>query len=203
MKVDRLLLAIVQRQDADAAARALTHAGLAVTIISSVGGFLRANNVTLLIGLAAADIERALDLLNAYCERRTVPTPGVAAATTVGGATVFVCPVSRYVHLGADRAVVDVENKPTEPGRLQLLLAIVPEEPAGKLAETLTDWSYRVTRVGTTGGFWRRGNATLVVGARSERVDPIVKLIREVCTTNSNGPVATIFVLDLDRLEHL
>ncbi len=203
MNIDTFLLAVVQQEDADAVTRALTHAGLAVTMMASVGGFLGTSNVTLLIGLGATDVERALDLLNAYCERRTVHTPRVTTGTTVGGATVLSFPVARYVHLGADRTIIDTRRKPMEPGKAQLVLAIVPKEQAGKLVEVLTDWSYHATLIGTTGGFLRRGNATLLVGVRSERVDPIVEQIRQVTEANSSEPMATIFVLDLDRLEHV
>jgi uncharacterized protein YaaQ len=59
-----------------------------------------------------------------------------------------------------------------------LILAIVSQEQSGKLVETLTNWSYRATLIGTTGGFWRRGNVTLLVGVRAERVDSIVEQIR-------------------------
>lgn len=201
MDIDTLVLAILQREDADTAIHTLNGAGFAVTLIASVGGFLGASNVTLLSGLRAAETERALSLLKTCCHKRTVPTP---AETTVGGATIFILPITRYVHLGADRIVVDPRRTPSEPGTLQLILAIVSQEQSGKLAETLTDWSYRATLIGTTGGFWRRGNATLLVGVRAERVDSIVEQIRQVCEMNSpREPSATIFVLEVARLERV
>ncbi len=199
MEIDALALAIIQREDADAAIGALNRAGFAVTLIASVGGFLRARNVTLLIGLRAGEVERALGLLKMCCHKRTVP-----AGTIVGGATIFVFPVTRYVHWGAARVIVDSQRAPSEPGALHMILAIVAQEQAGKLIETLTDWSYRATLISTTGGFWRRGNATILSGVRAERVDSIVEQIRRVCKMNpTNEPVATIFVLDVARLEHL
>ncbi len=103
----------------------------------------------------------------------------------VGGATIFVLFVTRYVHAGADRVIVDALRGPSEPGTLQLILAIVSKEQSGKLVATLTDWSYRATLIGTTGGFLRRGNATILIGDRSERVDSIVEQIRQVCEMNS------------------
>jgi uncharacterized protein YaaQ len=196
MNVDTLLLAIVQPDDADAAIGALTRAGFAVTVIASVGGFLGAHNVTLLIGLPARDIERACAVLRAACHRRAIHAP---IETTISGATIFVCPVTRYVHIGADRARVDSARAPIEPGTLQLVLAIVAPELSNQLIETLTDWSYHVTVLGTTGGYSRRTNTTLLIAVRAERVDSIVAQICQVCAQSS----ATIFVLNLMQVEHI
>lgn len=204
MNVDTLLLALVQHQDADAAIRALNDAGFLVTLTASVGGFTGASNATLLIGLTAPDVARALDVLKTSCQPRTVTNSrnGVTTSVTVGGATIFAFPVARYVHLNADRTCVDARVKPSEPGRLQLVLAIIPQEQSEKAAEALTNWSYHATVISTTGGFFRRGQATIMVGARSERVDSIVTQLYETCK-NWTEPMATIFVLDIDRLEHI
>ena len=205
MDVDRLVLAIIQREDADAAISALNQAGLAVTLISTIGGFLGTSNVTLLIGLRSNDLEQAIGLLRTHCHKRTVHTSLIAPTETeVGSATIFVFPVTRYVHMGADHTIVDSQRKPSEPGTLQLILAIVSNEQSGKLVETLTEWSYRATLISTTGGFLHRGNATLLIGARSERVESIVDQIRQVCgVTATKGSVATIFVLDIAQHERM
>jgi len=206
MEIDWLVLAVVQREDADEAIRALNQAGLAVTLIASVGGFLGADNITLLIGLGADAVERALGLLKTCCRQRIVPASRIPAATEtpVGGATIFIFSVTRYVHFSANHTIVDSQREPSKPGTLQMILAIVAQEQAGKLTETLIDWSYRVTLIGTTGGFLRRGNATLLIGARAERVESIVEQIRQTCETNSlNEPSATIFVLNTAHFERI
>jgi len=197
MNVDTLLLTIIQPDDADAAIGALTHAGFAVTVIASVGGFLGAHNVTLLIGLPASEIERACAVLRAACHRRAIHAP---IETMISGATLFVCPVTRYVHFGADGALVDSARTRIEPGTLQLVLAIVASELSNRLIETLTDWSYHVTVLGTTGGYSHRANTTLLIAVRAERVDSIVAQIHQV--SEAGGASATLFVLRLARLEH-
>ncbi|MCI0475893.1 MAG: cyclic-di-AMP receptor [Anaerolineales bacterium] len=205
MDIDTLVLAIIQREDADAAIGTLNHAGFAVTLISTIGGFLRTGNVTLLIGLRSNDVEQAIGLLKTQCHKRIVHSSLIASAETdIGGATIFVFPVARYIHLGTTYTIADFQREPSPLGTLQMILAIVSDEQAGKLLETLTDWSYRATLISTTGGFLHRGNATLLIGVRSERVDSIVEQIRQVCQTNStNEPSATIFVLDVARLERV
>ncbi|MBI5304472.1 MAG: cyclic-di-AMP receptor [Chloroflexi bacterium] len=209
MDIDRLVLAIVQPKDAEAITRALNQADLAVTHISSVGGFLGTHNVTLLIGLPSNDVERALELLRTHCHRRTVPAnvpgrevephqSGFAPPTAVGSATVFVLPVARYLRLEGDHLSVDSTPQSVEPGTMQLVLVIVSNEPSGELLKRLTNWSYRATRFSTIGGFSHRENATLLIGARAERVNSILDQIRQVCAAAPmNNSAATIFVLDI------
>lgn len=196
MEIDALVLAIVRRDDADAAIGALTRAGYGVTVIASVGGFLGAPNVTLLIGLHADELERALAVLKASCHRRALRAP---VETSIGGATAFVCRVARYVHIGANH-IEDWARAPSVPGTLQLILAIVAREQADQLIKVLTDWSYHVTLLVTTGGYSHRANTTLLSAVRAERVDSIVQHIRQVC--EASGTSATLFVLPLEQLEH-
>jgi len=62
----KLVMAIVRDEYAADIAAALNEAGLGVTRISSTGGFWRRRNVTLLTGLAEADVDRALRILNEH-----------------------------------------------------------------------------------------------------------------------------------------
>ena len=70
MSEQSLMLAIVQPEDAGTAADALIEAGLRVTRISSIGGFLRRSNVTLLLGLRRDQAMLAGQLLAANCQTR-------------------------------------------------------------------------------------------------------------------------------------
>jgi uncharacterized protein YaaQ len=104
--VRRLLFAVVQSQDVPKASRALDKAGLSVTELAGVGGFLGRRNVTLLVGLDENQEELAVGLINENCRQRVeyVSTPlegaplpiPVATPITVGGATVFTFVVERY-----------------------------------------------------------------------------------------------------------
>ena len=104
--VCRLLFAVVQSQDVPRASRALHKAGLSVTELSGVGGFLGRRNITLLVGLDENQEELAVNLINENCHQRVeyVSTPlegaplpiPVATPITVGGATVFAFVVERY-----------------------------------------------------------------------------------------------------------
>ena len=66
---------------------------------------------------------------------------------------------------------------------MKLVVAIVQAEDAGDLLDGLTRHDLRATRVKTAGGFLRETNATLLVGVEDERVDEVLGVIRETCTT--------------------
>lgn len=99
----KLVIAVVQRQDAGELVQALTSNGHRVTRISSEGGFLREGNVTLLIAANDHEVEPIMRDIREHCYTRTryvSPLPPVAESgefyppapieVQVGGATVFV-----------------------------------------------------------------------------------------------------------------
>jgi uncharacterized protein YaaQ len=107
----QLILAIVQDEDAGPVIEALTGEGFRATRISTVGGFLRKGNATILVGVERERIHRALLIIRDNCETRTeyfVPTaPGEVGEpypldpiqVQVGGATVFVLDCERFERL--------------------------------------------------------------------------------------------------------
>jgi uncharacterized protein YaaQ len=87
----------------------------------------------------------------------------------------------------------------------RLIITILRDADGEDVLQALLEADYRVTRIASTGGFMRRGNSTLLIGAEKERVQAAVKLIR-----NHSAPAidpglkrATIFVLKVDRFEQL
>ena len=219
MNVNSLLLAIVQPEDKELTTQALTEAGLRVTLISTLGGFLRAGNVTLLLGLERDRVASAMQVLMTKCQRRTsfinaapyteVHTLGPIAPVEVeiSGATMFVLPVERYVHIEAQTAAVSAKTEGRR-NSMKLVIAIVPEEQSGEMLDRLREAEYRVTLVSTTGGFWRKGNATLLIGVQSERVEDVLQCIEGVCSAatlrQSGEPAwATMFVLDMEQYKQV
>jgi len=109
----KLVIGVVQGNDAEALLGVLTEEGHRATQINSAGGFLRESNVTLLIGVGDADVAGVLQIIRENCHSRTrfvnplmpimepgefyVPSP---VEVLVGGATVFVLNVSRYERVG-------------------------------------------------------------------------------------------------------
>jgi uncharacterized protein YaaQ len=68
---------------------------------------------------------------------------------------------------------------------MKLVLAVVQHQDASELLEALTAQGYRVTRISSQGGFLREGNVTLMTVVEDEKVNPIMRLVREHCSTRT------------------
>lgn len=108
---------------------------------------------------------------------------------------------------------------------MKLVIAIVQDLDADDVVEALTDADFRVTRVSTTGGFFRQGNTTLFCGVNDDRVQALTSLLRKTCKRRSRMmPIAphsaehpmtvgayvevvvggaTLFVLDVEHFEQI
>ncbi len=107
----KLIMAVIQDSDADRALAALTKAGYRVTRVASTGGFFRTGNTTLLCGTEDNQVDAALDILRATCQKRTslrpisidptepLMSPASYTEVETGGATIFVFNVERYEQL--------------------------------------------------------------------------------------------------------
>ncbi len=107
----KLLLAIVNSDDAHAVNSKLNKAGFSVTKISTTGGFLKNGNTTFLLGVDDSDTEKVIEIVKSNSKKREqrVPAstmmnagagfPQPEITVTVGGATVFVLNVEDCRHL--------------------------------------------------------------------------------------------------------
>ena len=106
----KLIIAIVNRDDANAVTQNLSKNGFSSTRLSTTGGFLLAGNVTLLTGVKDDQVQRAIDLIRecSHSRKQLVPAltemsygfmPVMPVEVTVGGATVFVLDVERFERL--------------------------------------------------------------------------------------------------------
>lgn len=95
----------------------------------------------------------------------------------------------------------------------KLIIAVVQNEDADAVVDALLDSDFRATRLASTGGFLRRGNTTLMIGADEDQVDQVLNLIRanassaavpqEETGITSPPAAATVFVLDLEEYQRL
>ncbi len=106
----KMMLAIINYDDSQSVISALTKAGFSVTKLATTGGFLKAGNVTVLIGLDETRLEDAFGIIREHCRKRRqiMPTttelgmgfyPTMPVQVEVGGATVFVLDVERFEKL--------------------------------------------------------------------------------------------------------
>ena len=108
----KLMVAVVQGEDAPQTVQALSAAGISVTKLASSGGFLQQGNSTLMIGVDDDRVEAALEVIRENCRERSrymTPMPPMVepgeffmpypVEVQVGGATVFVMDVQRFEKL--------------------------------------------------------------------------------------------------------
>lgn len=110
---------------------------------------------------------------------------------------------------------------------MDLIMAIVGDEDAGKVTEALAERDFKSTRVSTASGILMMSNTTLLIGVESDQVDEVLEIIKANChshiefapplpTSKNLGPPAfpvetkeievggaVVFVLDVKRFEKL
>ena len=62
---------------------------------------------------------------------------------------------------------------------MKLMIAIVNDADYDKIARQLTDEQYRVTCIASTGGLFRRGSTTLLIGLEEDKINRAVEIIKE------------------------
>ena len=109
-------------------------------------------------------------------------------------------------------------------GQLKLVIIIASDADAEKLVRRLVEQGYPATKIGSTGGFLRKGNATILSGIEANEVDEVISMVRAECSARTEYiPVQTlpffgegsvlaepievrvggaiVFVLDVERFE--
>ncbi|MGN1169345.1 MAG: cyclic-di-AMP receptor [Acutalibacteraceae bacterium] len=103
----KLVIAIINNDDSHKVLSQIGRAGFYATKLSTTGGFLKAGNLTLIMGVEDERLDELLALLKENCKRReemTTALPDYASdmmtavpvRITVGGATVFVLDVEQF-----------------------------------------------------------------------------------------------------------
>ena len=88
---------------------------------------------------------------------------------------------------------------------MKLIMAIIKDEDNDRVSRKLTDEKYRVTFIASTGGFFRSGRSTLIMGVEPDRVDRALEIIKEnSCATEMEGEKqATAVVLNVEGYSQL
>ena len=107
----KLIIAIVQDQDAISLIDDLTEENYRVTKLASTGGFLKSGNTTLLTGVEDEDVDRVVSIIEKNCKTREITTsllnmtiPGETyipypLEVKVGGATLFILDVEQHIRI--------------------------------------------------------------------------------------------------------
>lgn len=106
----KLVLSIINSDDANSVSNALTDNGFHVTKLSTTGGFLKVGNTTFITGVDDDKVNDVIEIIKNKSNRRTQSVPNatplevdmysaIPFEITVGGATVFVLNVDRFEKL--------------------------------------------------------------------------------------------------------
>jgi len=103
----KLIIAIVQDEDSSRVLTSLMQKEFGVTKLATTGGFLKAGNTTLLIGVDDQRLDEAIGVIESVCKSRKQITTARSSATgvsspfplevTIGGATLFVLSVEQFL----------------------------------------------------------------------------------------------------------
>lgn len=107
----KLVIAITQDEDTNNLITRFMEEGIRVTKLASTGGFLKSGNTTLLMGIEEEKLDHLMKIIEEVCKSRevitTAPTMPIVDESfiqnsyniKVGGATVFVLDIDRYVRI--------------------------------------------------------------------------------------------------------
>ena len=108
----KLIIAVVQDDDSSRLLSALMQQGFGVTKLATTGGFLKAGNTTLLLGINDDRLNEAICLIESVCKSRKQISASPSAMVggmnhgeyssypievTIGGATLFVLTVDQFM----------------------------------------------------------------------------------------------------------
>ena len=88
---------------------------------------------------------------------------------------------------------------------MKMIVCILQDGDKDKVTEALYDEGFQVTVLPSTGGYFRKGNTTLLIGTDDDGVDRAIAIMKE----NSQHPEdpgskrGTVFVLNVNRHEQL
>lgn len=92
----KLLMAIVDEDDADELIEALVDSGLGVTKVAGTGGLLRRGNATLLAAITDEAVDEAVGVVRRKCQRREIVVDAAFDVKgTVGGALISVLDIEQ------------------------------------------------------------------------------------------------------------
>ena len=103
----KLVMAIMGNEDTPAVMEGLTDAKFQVTKLATTGGFLKAGNTTLIIGVEDVKVSKVIDIISKYSSKRvqTITNPAsmynanlvaMPFQITSGGAIIFVLNVEQF-----------------------------------------------------------------------------------------------------------
>ena len=82
---------------------------------------------------------------------------------------------------------------------MKMIIAIMEDQFTEATSKSLVEADFRITRLASTGGFFREGATTLMIGVEDHQLETALELIREQIpfSDNSKKIHTTIYVLNV------
>ena len=86
---------------------------------------------------------------------------------------------------------------------MKMIICILQDKDKDSVSAALNAGGYQATILPSSGAYFRRGNATMLIGVEEDRVQPAIQVIKENCAEpdEPNLKRATVFVINVDRFE--
>lgn len=87
---------------------------------------------------------------------------------------------------------------------MKLILAIIQDHVAQDVLHELSENKIRATKLSSTGGFFKKGNTTILIGIEDEKVDRVKEMILNISKNKESVDDITantvMFVLNMNQL---
>ncbi len=86
---------------------------------------------------------------------------------------------------------------------MKVIVAVVEEDISHDISKLLAVQKIRCTKISSTGGALRKGNATLIIGVKEEQLDEVLKIFEDTSDNRFKDPDdvtsynVNVFVMDL------
>ncbi|EGV08970.1 MULTISPECIES: cyclic-di-AMP receptor [unclassified Parvimonas] len=87
---------------------------------------------------------------------------------------------------------------------MKLIIAIIQDHIVQDVLTELSENKVRATKLSSTGGFFRKGNTTILIGIEDEKVDRVKEMILNISknkeTIDDKTANTVMFVLNMNQL---
>lgn len=84
---------------------------------------------------------------------------------------------------------------------MKLIIAIVGDDVAYEIIKELSVHKIRATKLSSSGGFWEKGNTTLLIGENEESLQETLNIIKDISKShpvkNKDVANANIFIINM------
>lgn len=86
---------------------------------------------------------------------------------------------------------------------MKLILCVIQDHVAQDILLELSNNEIRATKLSSTGGFFKKGNTTVLVGVEDEKLEEVKEMILNISkskeTVDEKTANTVMFVLDMDK----